>query len=99
MSASSRFKIVVPLVSAIALSALSAHAEDQPKGNGQRPPGKQMPPKAAVQTPRAFQTPRAVQGRPPGAGQGGGPSARYARGPLPTRDYGGRAYRGHLAWE
>jgi len=105
MSASSRFKIVVPLVSAIALFALSAHAEDQPKGNGQPPPGKQMPPKAAVQTPRAvqtpnaIQTPRAVQGRPPGAGQGGGPSARYARGPLPTRDYGGRAYRGHLAWE
>jgi hypothetical protein len=99
MNASSRFKIVVPLVSAIALFALSAHAEDQPKGNGQPPPGKQMPSKAAVQTPKAVQAPRAVQGRPPGGGQGGGPNARYARGALPTRDYGGQAYRGHLAWE
>ncbi len=101
MNASSRFKIAVPLVSAIALFALSAHAEDQPKGNGQPPPGKQMPSKAIVQTPKAVQAPRAVQvqGRPPGTGQGGGPNARYARGALPTRDYGGHAYRGHLAWE
>ena len=38
MNASSRFKIVVPLVSVVAMFALSAHAEDQPKGNG-KPPG------------------------------------------------------------
>jgi hypothetical protein len=95
MNASSRFKIVAPLVSAIAVFALSAHAEDQPKGNGQPPPGKPV-----VQTPKAaVQTPKTVQGRPPGAGPGGGPNARYARGTPPARDYGGQPYRGHLAWE
>jgi hypothetical protein len=99
MNASSRFKIVVPLVSVMAMFALSAHAEDQPKGNGKPPPGKPMvqTPKAAVQT--TVQTPRVVQGRPPGAAQGGGPNARYARGTPPARDFGGHAYRGHLAWE
>jgi hypothetical protein len=95
MNASSRFKIVVPLASAIAIFALSAHAEEQGKPNGQPPAGKPV-----VQTPKAaVQTPRTVQGRPPGAGPGRGPDARYARGTPPARDFGGRSYRGHLAWE
>lgn len=97
MSACSRFKIV-PLVSVVALFALSAQAEEQSKGNG--PPGKPVP-KAAVQGPRA------VQGHPPGPGSGPGPGAgpgrghdaRYARGALPSHNFSGHPYRGHLAWE
>jgi hypothetical protein len=99
MNASSRFKIVVPLVSVVALFALSAQAEEQPKGKGP-PPGKPtvQGPKAAVGTPKT------VQGRPPGpggtgAGPGRGPDARYARGAPPSRNFGGQPYRGHLAWE
>lgn len=103
MNASSRFKIVLPLVSVMAVFALSAHAEEQ-RGNG--PPGKPVP-KAAVQV----QGPRAVQGHPPGPGAGAGPGvhpgpgpgrghdARFARGALPSHNFGGHAYRGHLAWE
>jgi hypothetical protein len=103
MRASRRLKIVAPLVSAMAMFALSAHAEEQ----HQPPPGKQ-PPKAAVQTPKAaVQTPRTVQGtvqgtaqgRPVGAGPGRGPDARFARGAPQPRVYGGQPYRGHLAWE
>jgi hypothetical protein len=90
MDASSRFKIVVPLVSMLAVFALSAHAEDQTKGNP--PPGKPAP-KAAVQTPKA------VQGRPPGPVVGGRPDAHFARGAAPARNFGGQPYRGRLAWE
>jgi len=96
MNASSRFKIVLPLVSVMAMFALSAHAEEQGKG----PPGKPVP-KGAVQGPRA------VQGHPPGpgGGPGAGPGpgrghdARFARGPIPSHNFGGHPYRGHLAWE
>jgi hypothetical protein len=110
MNASSRFKIVVPIVSVVALFALSARAEDQPKGKGP-PPGKPavQGPKAAVGTPKAVVgtpkavvgTPKAVQGRPPGpgVGPGRGPDARLARGAPPARNFGGQPYRGHLAWE
>jgi hypothetical protein len=92
MNASSRFKIV-PLVSAMALFALSAQAQEaDTKGP---PPGK-----ASVQTPKAVvQNPKAIPGRPPGAGPGRGPDARYARGTPPPRYFGGHPYRGHLAWE
>ena len=95
MNASGRTGIVLLMVSATAMFGLSARAEDAP----QKPEGK-----AAVQTPRA------APGRPPGpaaghagpvAGrQGRGPQdAHVARGALPTRDYGGHAYRGRVAWE
>jgi hypothetical protein len=92
MNASRQFKIVVPLVSVAALFALSAQAQEADKKPGP-PPGNPavQSPKAAVQTPKA--------GRPPGTAQGRRPDARYARGTLPTRDFGGHAYRGHLAWE
>jgi hypothetical protein len=100
MNASSRFKIVVPLVSAIAVFALSAQAEEQPKGNGP-PPGKPavQGPKAAIQTPRAVQGRLPGPGAVPGAGPGRGPDARYARGAVPARNFGGHPYRGHVAWE
>jgi hypothetical protein len=100
MSACSRFKIV-PLVSVVALFALSAQAEEQHNGIGQ-PPGKPVP-KAAVQGPRAVQGHPSGPGVGPGAGAGPGPGrghdARFARGALPSHNFGGHAYRGHLAWE
>jgi hypothetical protein len=87
MNASIRSKFVLPLVSALAMFALSAHAEDAsqpPPGPAQRPPSK-----AAVQTPK--------QGH---AGQGAGQqSARVARGAMPVRNYGGQAYRGRVDWQ
>jgi hypothetical protein len=88
MNASIRSKFVLPLVSALAMFALSAHAEDAsqpPPGPAQRPASK-----AAVQTPK--------QGH---AGQGAGQpqSARVARGAMPVRNYGGQAYRGRVDWQ
>jgi hypothetical protein len=92
MSASSRFAIVVPLVSVVALFALSAQAQEADKKPG--------PGKPAVQTPKAaVQTPKAVPGRPPGAGPGRGPDARYARGAPSARVYAGNPYRGRVDWE
>jgi hypothetical protein len=97
MNASSRVKIVVPLVSVMAVFALSAQAQEADRKPGP-PPGKPavQTPKAAVQGPRA-----AVPGRPPGAGAGPGrgPDARFARGAAPARNFGGHPYRGHVAWE
>jgi hypothetical protein len=89
MNASIRSKLFLPLVSAVAMFALSAHAEDAP----QPPPGPAQKPaaKAAVQT----------QKQGPGhAGQGGaGQGPRVARGAVPVRNYGGQAYRGRVDWQ
>jgi hypothetical protein len=87
MNASSRFKIIVPLVSVLTAVALSAQAQEPPH----RPEGK-----AAVQAPK--QGP----GRPPGPGAvpgRGRQDAHIARGNLPARNFGGHAYRGRVAWE
>jgi hypothetical protein len=35
----------------------------------------------------------------PGPGRPGGPQAHFARGALPSRNFGGHAYHGRLAWE
>lgn len=84
MNAFSRFRIVVPVVSAIAMSALSAHAQE----SAHRPGGG-----AAVQAPKAAPTHS-------GAAVGRGPrEGHVARGSLPTRNFGGRPYRGRVAWE
>jgi len=96
-------KLILPLVSVLALSGLSAHAEEpaqKPVSRGavqgaKPPPGGPAP------------ASRPVQGRPPGpvAGRGpqdahrGPPDARLARGAMPARNFGGHPYRGHLAWE
>jgi hypothetical protein len=85
MSGSNRTKILIPLVSLAAAFALSAHAQEPGAERGAPPHGK--PPVQAA---------RPGPGHPPGRG----PDARFARGgPLPTRDFGGHAYRGHVAWE
>src|SRR5215510_15307968 len=103
MSASSRLKIIVPLVSAISLVGLCAQAQDsgntprQPPGAGPAPQSNQVaPPHAGRAAP-----PHAGQARVnPGAAGGPPPHGRsMARGPAPARDFGGRPYRGQLAWE
>ena len=82
-----RSGIVFPLVSIIVL-AQSAFAEEPSK-----PPSKGAPNRASVQTVR------------PGPGHPGSTSgrglndARSTRGALPLRNFSGRAYHGHLAWE
>jgi hypothetical protein len=83
MNASSRFKIVVPLVSVLAAVALSAQAQEPPH----KPEGK-----AAVQGPRQGPGHPGVPGRGPRDGH-------FARGALPAHNFGGHAYRGRLAWE
>jgi len=96
MNASSRVKIVVPLMSVMAVFALSAQAQEHEHDKRPGPP----PGKPAVHAPNAaVQAPRALPGRPPGAGPGRGPDVRSARGAPPAHNFGGHAYRGLLAWE
>src|SRR3954463_14129270 len=127
MSASSRIKIIIPLVSAMALLAVPAQAQDarpprdaaQPSaGPGGGAPPQNMrkgpPPQQAVRpAPQPGGQPHAGgpghAGPSAGAGPGAGPAPRnaggpppgrnYARRPAPARDWGGHAYRGHLAWD
>jgi hypothetical protein len=103
MSASSQSKILVLLMSATAMFAFSAQAQEPQKPEG----------RAGVQAPKG------PPGRPgPGVGHPGGPGVGHpgpvaghpgpgpGRGPqgghfarLPARDFGGHPYRGRLAWE
>lgn len=120
MSAFSRKKIIIPVVSAMSLLAFSAQAQDAgpPKGANQPPvqqgPGAAPPPnqnmhkgsppqQAARPAPQPGGQAHMAPGPGPGPHRAGGPppgSGRYmARGPAPARDWGGHAYRGHLAWE
>ncbi|MBW7973207.1 hypothetical protein [Bradyrhizobium sp. BR 10289] len=112
MSASSRMKIIIPLVSAMSLLAASAQAQDAgpPRHDGQPGQGAAAPPQNMRKGPPPQQQavrPAPQPGAPPQAGPGprphnaGGPppGRNYARGPAPARDWGGHAYRGHLAWE
>lgn len=95
MSAFSRKKIIIPVISAMSLLAFSAQGQDAapPKGASQPP----------VQAARPVPQPGGQAHMAPGPHRAGGPppgSGRYmARGPAPARDWGGHAYRGHLAWE
>jgi hypothetical protein len=91
-------RIALPLISVVAVFAFSAQAEEPKK-----PPAKQGQVRPAVQqAPRVAPQVRGPQGNgqvrgPQGVGQGRGP--QFARGHLPTRNFGGHAYRGSLAWE
>jgi hypothetical protein len=99
-------KIIIPLVSALSVLALSAQAQGigQPAG-----PGAGAPPQdnQNVHKGPSQQVGRPAPGGQPHAGPGpaphvvgGPPPGRYvARGPAPARDWGGHAYRGNLAWE
>ncbi len=89
MNTSRRFRIVLPLVSIVTAFALSAQAQEPPKG----PPPKGGPGKPAVQ---------AAHPGPghPGPGPGRGPqNGHFAHGGLPSRNFGGHAYHGRMAWE
>jgi hypothetical protein len=85
MRAFKHSRIIVPLISVMAVVAFSAQAEEPGK-----PAPRQGQARPAVQAPHAA----------PRAGQARGPQdARFARGHLPARNFGGRAYHGRLAWE
>ncbi len=105
MNASSRSTIFLSVVSALAIFAVSAHAEEpaqQPANRGPIHAFKPTPGPAA-------QGAKPVPGHPPGpvAGRGGpqdthrgGPAnARTVRGAMPSRNFGGHPYRGRVAWE
>jgi hypothetical protein len=81
-----RSKIVFPLVSIIVL-AQSAYAEEPNNPSSRAAPGR----------------PVAQAGHPgpgrPGPAPGRGPQAHFARGAMPSRNFGGHAYHGRLAWE
>ncbi len=100
MNAFSRSSIILPMVSALAIFAFSAQAEE---------PG-QPPAKGAVQGARppagAGQASKAVPGHPSGPVAGRGPQEAHRGGPgpvahgaLPARNFGGHPYRGRLAWQ
>ena len=112
MSASSRMKIIIPVVSAMSLLAMSAQAQDagppkdtaQPpeQGAGSPPPADQNlrkapPPQAARSAPQPGGQAQSAPG--PGPHRSAGSGRTMARGPAPARKWGGHTYRGHLAWE
>ncbi|WP_456623872.1 MULTISPECIES: hypothetical protein [unclassified Bradyrhizobium] len=115
MSASSRMKIIIPLVSAMSLLALSAQAQEaRPPRDAGQPPGpgagapqhnpqnmRKGPPPQQAARPAPQPGGPAHAGPGPGPhGAGGPPPGRYmARGPAPERDWGGHAYRGNRAWD
>lgn len=114
MSASSRMKIIIPMVSAMSLLVVSARAQDagppRHEGHPQAGPGAGAPPQNMQKGPPSQQAARPGPqpgGQPhaggPGSGPhnaGGPPPGRYmARGPAPARDWAGHAYRGNLAWD
>jgi len=94
MNAFSRSKIVLPLASLITMFALSAHAEEPNQQHRGPPPGAGRPPVQAARP--AVPHPGPAHPGPAAHGPGG---AHFAHGPLPSRTFGGHAYRGHLAWE
>jgi hypothetical protein len=83
MSTFRRSGISVPLFSALVVFSLSAQAQE---------PARPAPGHAA---PAA----RPGPGRPMPGRAAGPHDARFARGALPARNFGGHAYHGHLAWE
>jgi hypothetical protein len=95
-----RSRIILPLVSMMTVFALSAQAQEAPKG----PPPKEGPARPAGQGahPPGPGQPGLRQAAPghQGAVPGRGPQDRhFARGALPARNFGGHAYRGRMAWE
>ncbi len=115
MNAFSRSKIILPVLSALAVFAASAHAEEpaqKPAGKG-AVQGSKSSPGGPVQaskpaTGTAVQASKPAPGRPPGPVVGragprdahrGPPDARVAHGALPARNFGGHRYRGRVAWE
>ena len=113
MNAFNRSMMAVSMVSALALSALSAQAQEPSRvnGAGAGAPAQASKPVAGHPKPMAGRGPQDVHvgrgpqdarvGRgPQDAHVGHGPQdAHFARGSLPARNFGGRPYRGRVAWE
>jgi hypothetical protein len=95
MRTAKRFAILVPVVSIVSALALSAQAEE-PKGPQHNGPQHSGPTRPAG--PAMRQGPAAGPG--PARAAGPGPQGRqFAHGPMPSRNFGGHSYHGHLAWE
>jgi len=96
MSASSRSRIVLPLVSLLSVFALAAQAEE-PHEKG--PPGGRPPAAAARPGPHPGGPGPGPHPGGPGPHMGPGGAHVVHGGPMPSRSFDGHAYRGHLAWE
>jgi hypothetical protein len=95
MRTAKRFAILVPVVSIVSALALSAQAEE-PKGPQHNGPQHSGPTRPAG--PAMRQGPAAGPG--PARAAGPGPQGRqFAHGPMPSHNFGGHPYHGHLAWE
>src|SRR5215831_15324455 len=86
MNASSRKRLVLPLVSLMAVSAVAAQAQEQ---RGGAAPG---------QPPAGRGAPARLQAHPPGT-PGRAADARFAHGAIAGRNLAGHPYRGRVAWE
>jgi hypothetical protein len=80
--ASKRFAVLVPVVSIVSALALLSAQAEEPRKP--EPRGGQVRPGGPAMHPGA-----------PHTGPGG---PRMAHGPLPSRNFGGHAFHGHLAW-
>ncbi|WP_024511926.1 hypothetical protein [Bradyrhizobium sp. ARR65] len=90
MNASSRTRLVLPLISLMAVWAVPAQAQESKFGNPGQPPANQAAPgRPAMQ---------AHPARPGGGGPGRAADARFAHGAVVARDFGGHAYRGRVDW-
>jgi hypothetical protein len=90
MNASSRRRLVLPLVSLMAVSAAAAHAQESKFGNPGQPPANHA-------APSKF-SPQAHAVRPLPAPHRTA-DAHFAHGAIVARHYGGHAYRGRVAWD
>ena len=86
MNASSRTRLALSLASLLAVTSISAQAQERERAGGPPPahqPGAQVRPARPV-------------GPPPGRVAA---DARFAHGAIVARDFGGHPYRGRLGWE
>ena len=90
MNASSRARLVLPLISLMAVSAAAAQAQESKFGNPGQPPANHAAPSKF--SPQAH----AVR---PGPAPHRTADAHFAHGAIVARHYGGHAYRGRVAWD
>ena len=110
MRAFNRKRLLLPVVSLVAAFSLSAQAQEQ-NGPGGRPGPQGRPVPSARPTAPGPAAGHAIGpgqvhavgpgqvARPTGPVAGRGPDARYARGAIVARDFGGHGYRGRVGWE
>jgi hypothetical protein len=111
MTAFSRSKLVLPIVSLLAAVSLSAQAQEQQRGPGGQPLGQRGAP-AVRPGPAPLRTPGPAQMHPSGpvAGRPGlpghagpvvgrGPDVRFTHGAIAAHNFGGHPYRGRIGWE